>query len=35
MINFAPYFVAGEGEATVDKVADHVEIVAKVAGKKQ
>ncbi|KAG8809595.1 hypothetical protein FRC19_005131, partial [Serendipita sp. 401] len=34
MVNFAPYFVAAEGEATVEKVADHVEMIAKVAGKK-
>ncbi|KAG8806162.1 hypothetical protein FRC18_006262 [Serendipita sp. 400] len=34
MVNFAPYFVAAKGEATVEKVADHVEMIAKVAGKK-
>lgn len=34
MVNFAPYFVAADGEATVEKVADHVEMIARVAGKK-
>ena len=34
-MNFAPYFVAPEGKATVKVVADHVEHIAKVAGKKQ
>ncbi|PVF93249.1 hypothetical protein CPB86DRAFT_715846 [Serendipita vermifera] len=34
MINFAPYFVAEKGKATVEKVADHVEMIAKIAGKK-
>ncbi|KAJ3772979.1 membrane dipeptidase-domain-containing protein [Lentinula raphanica] len=33
MVNFAPYFVAPEGLATVKTVADHVEHIAKVAGK--
>ncbi|KAG6886308.1 hypothetical protein C0993_006718 [Termitomyces sp. T159_Od127] len=33
MINFAPFFVAGPGEANVQTVADHVEHIAKVAGK--
>jgi len=33
MVNFAPYFVAYPGEATVEKVADHVEHIANVAGK--
>jgi membrane dipeptidase len=35
MVNFAPYFVAAEGKATVEKVADHVEHIAKIAGKAQ
>jgi membrane dipeptidase len=36
MVNFAPYFVARKGKnATVYDVADHVEHIAKVAGKKQ
>ncbi|KZT24195.1 hypothetical protein NEOLEDRAFT_1179448 [Neolentinus lepideus HHB14362 ss-1] len=34
MVNFAPEFVAAEGNATVEGVADHVEHIAKVAGKK-
>jgi membrane dipeptidase len=35
MVNFAPFFIAAEGKATVKRVADHVERIAKVAGKKQ
>ena len=35
MVNFAPIFVAPPGEANVKWVADHVEHIAKVAGKKQ
>lgn len=35
MVNFAPFFVAADGEATVEKVADHVEFLASVAGKAQ
>ena len=35
MVNFAPDFVADPGEATVAVVADHVEHIAAVAGKKQ
>ncbi|KAK7057455.1 dipeptidase [Favolaschia claudopus] len=34
MVNFAPVFVAEEGNATVEAVADHVDHIAKVAGKK-
>jgi len=34
MVNFAPHFVADPGNATVYTVADHVEHIAKVAGKK-
>ncbi|KAJ7497049.1 membrane dipeptidase-domain-containing protein [Mycena latifolia] len=34
MVNFAPQFVASPGNATVYAVADHVEHIAKVAGKK-
>ncbi|KXN90124.1 hypothetical protein AN958_04614 [Leucoagaricus sp. SymC.cos] len=34
MVNFAPQFVADDGEATVQAVADHVEHIAKVAGKR-
>ncbi|KAL0579762.1 hypothetical protein V5O48_002256 [Marasmius crinis-equi] len=34
MVNFAPAFVAPEGKATVEAVADHVDHIAKVAGKK-
>lgn len=33
MVNFAPFFVAAPGNATVATVADHVEHVATVAGK--
>ncbi|KAF8160895.1 membrane dipeptidase-domain-containing protein [Crassisporium funariophilum] len=33
MVNFAPFFVAVPGNATVDAVADHVDHIAKVAGK--
>lgn len=32
MVNFAPFFVANPGEATVAAVADHVEHIAKIAG---
>ncbi|KAA1476817.1 hypothetical protein DENSPDRAFT_843909 [Dentipellis sp. KUC8613] len=34
MVNFAPEFVAKEGKANVKAVADHVERIAKIAGKK-
>lgn len=34
-VNFAPFFVADPGEATVDAVADHIEHIAKIAGKEQ
>ncbi|KAI0374916.1 hypothetical protein BV20DRAFT_961140 [Pilatotrama ljubarskyi] len=34
MVNFAPFFVAKEGEANLKAVADHIEHIAKVAGKK-
>ncbi|KAJ7594692.1 membrane dipeptidase-domain-containing protein [Mycena floridula] len=34
MVNFAPQFVASEGNATVEAVADHVEHIGRVAGKK-
>ncbi|KAF9268765.1 hypothetical protein L218DRAFT_917800 [Marasmius fiardii PR-910] len=34
MVNFAPPFIAPDGEATVEAVANHVEHIAKVAGKK-
>ncbi|KAG6821016.1 hypothetical protein H0H93_007906 [Arthromyces matolae] len=34
MVNFAPFFVADPGKANVQTVADHVEHIAKVAGKK-
>ncbi|EIW79603.1 hypothetical protein CONPUDRAFT_106218 [Coniophora puteana RWD-64-598 SS2] len=33
MVNFAPYFVAPDGEATLEAVANHVEHIARVAGK--
>ncbi|KAJ3800332.1 membrane dipeptidase-domain-containing protein [Lentinula aff. detonsa] len=33
MVNFAPYFVAPEGLATVKTVADHVDHIARIAGK--
>lgn len=32
-VNFAPYFVAPEGLATVKTVANHVEHIATIAGK--
>jgi membrane dipeptidase len=35
MINFTPYFIANPEEANVKRVADHVEHIAKIAGKKQ
>lgn len=35
MVNFAPDFVADPGLATVEVVADHVEHIAAVSGKKQ
>lgn len=34
-VNFAPIFIADPGKATVEKVADHVEHIASVAGKQQ
>jgi membrane dipeptidase len=34
MINFAPYFVTKDGNATIYDVADHIDYVAKIAGKK-
>lgn len=34
-VNFAPFFVAAPGNATVAAVADHVEHIATVAGKAQ
>ncbi|KAF5386137.1 hypothetical protein D9615_002341 [Tricholomella constricta] len=34
MVNFAPFFVAQPGEANVEAVADHVDHIASVAGKK-
>jgi hypothetical protein len=34
-VNFAPFFVAPPGKATTKAVADHVEHIAKVAGKRQ
>jgi len=34
MVNFAPVFVAPDGEANLQTVADHVEHIAKIAGKK-
>lgn len=33
MVNFAPYFIKNGGGATIEDVADHVEHVAKVAGR--
>jgi membrane dipeptidase len=34
-VNFSPTFVADDGEADVSAVADHIEHIARVAGKKQ
>ncbi|KIK68933.1 hypothetical protein GYMLUDRAFT_34948 [Collybiopsis luxurians FD-317 M1] len=34
MVNFAPYFVAPEGQANVSAVANHIEHIAHIAGKK-
>ncbi|TCD62475.1 hypothetical protein EIP91_006823 [Steccherinum ochraceum] len=34
MVNFAPFFVADPGNATVQTVADHVDHIADIAGKK-
>lgn len=34
-VNFAPFFVAAPGNATVEAVADHVDHIAQVAGKEQ
>jgi len=34
-VNFNPGFVAAEGNATVQVVADHVEHIARTAGKRQ
>ncbi|KAF9512152.1 hypothetical protein BS47DRAFT_1394442 [Hydnum rufescens UP504] len=33
-VNFAPSFTAGEGDATVSVIADHVEHIGRVAGRK-
>ena len=33
-MNFAPYFVAPEGQANVSSVANHIEHIAHIAGKK-
>ncbi|KAF8906470.1 membrane dipeptidase-domain-containing protein [Gymnopilus junonius] len=33
MVNFAPFFVAAPGKATVEAVADHVDHIAQVSGK--
>ncbi|THH26679.1 hypothetical protein EUX98_g7513 [Antrodiella citrinella] len=33
MVNFAPFFVAAPGNATIVSVADHVDHIAKIAGK--
>lgn len=35
MVNFVPAFIAKPGNATLAAVADHVEHIAKVTGKKQ
>ena len=35
MVNFSPYFVANPGVADVKIVADHIEHIAGIAGKKQ
>ena len=35
MVNFAPQFISSGGHATLSEVADHVEHMAKVAGKEQ
>ncbi|KIO18968.1 hypothetical protein M407DRAFT_31372 [Tulasnella calospora MUT 4182] len=34
MVNFSADFIAGEGNATVEAVADHVEHIVKIAGKR-
>lgn len=34
-VNFAPQFVADDGKATVEAVADHVDHIASVIGKQQ
>lgn len=34
-VNFSPHFVADEGGANVQAVADHIEHIAKVTGKEQ
>jgi membrane dipeptidase len=33
LVNFAPYFHNPDGKATVEDVADHVEHIARVAGR--
>lgn len=35
MVNFSPYFIANPGEADVKSVVDHIEHIARIAGKKQ
>lgn len=35
MVNFAPFFVAKDGEATLEKVADHIEHIGAIAGRDQ
>lgn len=34
-VNFAPGFIAPDGKATVEAVANHIDHIAKVAGKRQ
>jgi len=33
MVNFAPFFVAPDGEATLESVANHIEHIGKIAGR--
>lgn len=35
MVNFAPFFVAPDGEATLESVANHIEHIGKIAGREQ
>ena len=35
MVNFAPDFVAAPGNATIQSVADHIEHIARLAGRRQ
>ena len=35
MVNFAPFTIAPDGEATLERVADHIEYIGNVTGREQ